>query len=450
MPWSLPSSASVTVVSWSSRRYPAWASARLAGLLSFGGRSSSGGSVATVGLLHSHRLRSRLVSAQFRRYQTPAVGPPICRHRPATPAGSGDRQRGSPMIDHVNTTTDELRADLVLEGGGVKGLGLVGAVSGLYEHGYRFGGPARVAGTSAGAMVAALIAAGMPVPRMVEVMRGLELPRFQDGGNRLRQGFALLTGLGLHPGDYLRNWIAKELEELGVRTFGDLRIDDPASDLPAERAYRLVVVVSDITSGHMVRLPWDYGRYGLDPDKQLVADAVRASASIPFFYRPVQLRLPGDGEVAVHVDGGMLSNFPINLFDRTDGQRPRWPTFGVKLSGRPAPGPWRASWAPVRNLAGLSKALITTMANAHDRVYLDDPAVCARTVFVETFGVKATDFDLSPDQQRDLYEGGRVGAAGFLTGWDFAAYLARYRPIEEPAAGEPPAVVAAGIPAPRS
>lgn len=359
------------------------------------------------------------------------------------------------MIDHVNTTTDELRADLVLEGGGVKGLGLVGAVSGLYEHGYRFGGPARVAGTSAGAMVAALIAAGMPVPRMVQVMRELDLPRFQDGGNRLRQGLALLTGLGLHPGDYLRNWIAKELDELGVRTFGDLRIDDPASDLPAERAYRLVVVVSDITSGHMVRLPWDYGRYGLDPDKQLVADAVRASASIPFFYRPVQLRLPGDREVAVHVDGGMLSNFPINLFDRTDGQRPRWPTFGVKLSGRPAPGPWRASWAPVRNLAGLSKALITTMTNAHDRVYLDDPAVCARMVFVETFGVKATDFDLSPDQQRDLYEGGRGGAAGFLTDWDFAAYLARYRPIEEPAADERqlaaderrPVAAAAGLPA---
>jgi NTE family protein len=353
------------------------------------------------------------------------------------------------MTDHASTATDGLCADLVLEGGGVKGLGLVGAVSGLYEHGYRFGGPARVAGTSAGAMVAALIAAGMPVPRMVEVMRELDLRRFRDGGNPLRQGLALVTGLGMHPGDYLRNWIAKELEELGVRTFGDLRIDDPDSDLPAERAYRLVVVVvSDITSGHMARLPWDYGRYGLDPDKQPVADAVRASASIPFFYRPVELRLPRDGEVAVHVDGGMLSNFPINLFDRADGRRPRWPTFGVKLSGRPAAGPWRATWSPVRNLADLGKALITTMANAHDRIYLDDPAVCARTVFVETLGVKATDFDLPPDRRRDLYERGRAGAAGFLAGWDFAANLARYRPTEQPTvADRQPTVAAAGVPA---
>ena len=52
--------------------------------------------------------------------------------------------------------TPELVADLALEGGGVKGIGLVGAVSVLAEAGYRV---ARVAGTSAGAIAAALIAA---------------------------------------------------------------------------------------------------------------------------------------------------------------------------------------------------------------------------------------------------------------------------------------------------
>ncbi|HTU96649.1 MAG TPA: patatin-like phospholipase family protein, partial [Solirubrobacteraceae bacterium] len=50
----------------------------------------------------------------------------------------------------------ELVADLALEGGGVKGIGIVGAVSALAEAGYRF---QRVAGTSAGAIAAALIAA---------------------------------------------------------------------------------------------------------------------------------------------------------------------------------------------------------------------------------------------------------------------------------------------------
>lgn len=86
--------------------------------------------------------------------------------------------------------------------------------------------------------------------------------------------------------------------------------------------------MSDVTSGHMVRLPWDYPRYGLDPDTQLVADAVRASASIPFFFRPAALTMPAGGRAAVCVDGGMLSNFPIHIFDRTSGDV-RWPTFGV-------------------------------------------------------------------------------------------------------------------------
>ena len=51
---------------------------------------------------------------------------------------------------------DALRADLVLEGGGVKGLALVGAVTGLHDAGYAF---PRVAGSSAGAVVACLVAA---------------------------------------------------------------------------------------------------------------------------------------------------------------------------------------------------------------------------------------------------------------------------------------------------
>ena len=70
-------------------------------------------------------------------------------------------------------------------------------------------------------------------------------------------------------------------------------------------------------------------------DDQLVADAVRASMSIPFFYEPLRFRRrDADGKqvVSVMVDGGMLSNFPIDVFDRTDGKPPRWPTFGIKLS----------------------------------------------------------------------------------------------------------------------
>ena len=53
--------------------------------------------------------------------------------------------------------TNGLKADAVFEGGGVKGIGLVGAVAFAEEKGYRW---VNLAGTSAGAIVAALLAAG--------------------------------------------------------------------------------------------------------------------------------------------------------------------------------------------------------------------------------------------------------------------------------------------------
>ena len=177
------------------------------------------------------------------------------------------------------------------------------------------------------------------------MMRTVDYGRFQDEGfidhlGLVGKGLSLLFEKGIYEGRYLHAWLDGLLTNLGKRTFADLRIDDPKSSLPPEKAYRLVVMASDVTRGELVRLPWDYPRYGLKADDQLVADAVRASMSIPFFYEPVQLkwRDAEGNNVSYMVDGGMLSNFPIEVFDRTDGERPRWPTFGIKLSAKPNAG----------------------------------------------------------------------------------------------------------------
>jgi NTE family protein len=69
-------------------------------------------------------------------------------------------------------------ADLVLEGGGVKGIALVGAISVLEERGYQF---RRVAGASAGAIVGSLVAANAGAAELEEIMRGVDYRRFQDG-----------------------------------------------------------------------------------------------------------------------------------------------------------------------------------------------------------------------------------------------------------------------------
>jgi NTE family protein len=216
-----------------------------------------------------------------------------------------------------------------------------------------------------------------------------------------------------------------------VRTFGDLRLseaDDPGSALPPERRYSLLVTASDVSRHRFVRLPWDYPLYGLDPDEQEVADAVRASASIPFFFEPVTLRSPGagraEGSVSTLVDGGVLSNFPVAVFDRTDGRPPRWPTFGVRLSMRPE---GRVQTTEVRGTVSLALSLVETMLEACDATHIDDPCVQARSVFVDTSGVSPVDFGITAEQQEQLLLAGHEAAGAFLRDWDWAAYLERCR-----------------------
>ncbi|MGA8115613.1 MAG: patatin-like phospholipase family protein [Actinocatenispora sp.] len=314
---------------------------------------------------------------------------------------------------------DTRNADLVLEGGGVKGLGLLGAIVTLSETGgLRF---PRIAGASAGAIVGALAAAqqraGRPINELVEVMESLDYRKFADPTvldrfGVLGKGLELLAHDGIYKGDFALRWITEKLAAQGVHTWADLRIDDdPDTSLPPERRYRLVVVASDLSRGQLVRLPWDYHHYGLDADEQSVALAVRASMSYPFFFRPVTLRgAPGQGECTL-VDGGMLSNFPIEVFDRTDGQPPRWPTYGVKLSAR------RDARQVSRRVDGpvdLALAALHTLLDAHDAYHLDDRHTEQRTVFVDTDKVSTLNFQIDTETQRWLYRSGQQAATRFL------------------------------------
>ena len=328
-----------------------------------------------------------------------------------------------------------MKCDLVLEGGGVKGIALVGAVDVLEEHGYEV---QRVAGTSAGAIVGALVAARLPRDRRRELMKSVDYSAFQDASavDRLPGGklLSLLTEHGIYEGAYLTRWLGQQLEACGVRTFEDLRCDDDGAAPSTGLRSRLVVMASDVTNGRLRRLPDDYPALGItDPAGVPVTDAVRASMSIPFFFEPV--RLPGpDGEPVVLVDGGMLSNFPVSVFDRTDGRAPRWPTFGIKLSARAGA---QAARFRADSVTGMIRAMVGTMTSFYDQMHLDEAHVLARTVFVDTFGVKSTEFDLGPSTRDRLYANGRAAAEEFLERWDFEEYVRLHRTPALPAIGSP-------------
>src|SRR5919106_3893368 len=115
-------------------------------------------------------------------------------------------------------------ADLVFEGGGVKGIGLAGAFSALRERGVVH---KRVAGTSAGAITAALVAAGYDSDDLDQILLDVPFARFKDRGWEdkiplVGHPVSVLTQRGIYEGRFFEKWMRDLLEAKGIRTFGQL------------------------------------------------------------------------------------------------------------------------------------------------------------------------------------------------------------------------------------
>jgi NTE family protein len=326
------------------------------------------------------------------------------------------------------TTGDEKRVDLVFEGGGVKGIALVGAFSVLEEQGFE---TQNVAGTSAGAIVGSLVAAGYSGKELFDLLQETPFSSFEDEAWEdkipgIGVPISILKDHGIYEGKVFHEWIRARLAEKGVSGFGDLKVageDDP------RWMYRLQVVVSDVTHHQLLLLPRDAKVLGEDPDALEVADAVRMSMGIPIFFEPFTVRV--GGEDITLVDGGMLSNFPVWVFD-SDGV-PDWPTFGLKLVD-PAPkqvAPGELPDVPIehsamKDLIRYLLGLVGTMTDAHDKIYLERDSF-VRTITIPNLGVKATEFDLSEATSESLYASGQGAASTFLETWDFEAYKTAFR-----------------------
>jgi NTE family protein len=286
------------------------------------------------------------------------------------------------------------------------------------QKGYKF---SNVAGTSAGAIVAAFVAAGYSSDEMKDIMFSLDYRKFQDAGvissiPLLGKPLSVLFTKGLYKGDYFEHWIRDLLAQKNIRTFGDLVV--PESELAPRWRYKLQVVTSDISRGRLIVLPWDATDYGIEPDELDVARAVRMSMSIPYFYKPVVLK--GKWGHSLHlVDGGVLSNYPVWLFDaEADNAASLWPTVGYKLV-EPDEGKPREIRGPI----SLLTALFATMMEAHDARYIKDENFM-RTIPIETLGIQTTDFDMTTEKKEALYESGRNAAADFFSRWNVEKYQA--------------------------
>lgn len=293
-----------------------------------------------------------------------------------------------------------MQVDGVFSGGGIKAISFIGALQVAEEQGYTF---ARLAGTSAGAIIASLIIAGYTSKEIEELINDIKLKSFLDPRKFVisfpaLKWIRLYWKLGLYKGDALESWLEDVLAERGIRTFGDL----------PEGALR--VVASDITKGRIITMPDDLSDYGILPENFSVAKAVRMSASLPYFFEPGKI-YTATGKRCLVVDGGVLSNFPIWIF-QDENTKPTRPILGFQLSTTLENRPPHK----IKNAIGLFQALFETMKDAHDARYISE-AHTADIIFIPVKQAMVTDFGLSQEKIQELISYGRERAEKFLTTW---------------------------------
>jgi NTE family protein len=299
-----------------------------------------------------------------------------------------------------------MKINAVFEGGGVKGIAIVGAVQASEQFGFEFN---EVAGTSSGAIIASLLAAGYTSEQLKRLIQDTQFQQFVKTKTRwLGSTLRLLLKKGLFSGDPLELWIYEQLAKKGIYTF---------ADLPARK---LRIIASDISDGRIMVLPDDLPFYNIDPSTFLVSRAVRMSASIPYFFEPVIIRKKKAPHIYI-VDGGLLSNFPLWIFDKEYMELDRTsrtiiPSIGFQLVGKLEQVPRRII-GPVT----MFYALFATMMEAHDERYIEEHNRY-RTIKIPTLGVSTTQFDLSDAVSMRLFESGYGAGKKFFEQWSISAY----------------------------
>lgn len=326
--------------------------------------------------------------------------------------------------------------NFVFEGGGVKGIAYIGAMDVLADKNI-LGGITRIGGTSAGAINAILLGLDFSQAETKDILWGLNFNDFMDDSwGIVRDTDRLINSFGWYKGDYFRTWVSKLIKQKtgnSESTFADIEAMKERKGFKSLyfMGTNLSTSFSEVFSAeHTPRI--------------CVADAVRISMSIPLFFA-AKRSSRGD----VYVDGGVLDNYPIKLFDRMkylDSEHYAKPeyyekinsgfidtdrtiseyvynkeTLGFRLDTKEEVSVFRDHAEPphikVDNFFDYSWALINTVLEAQQNSHLhsDD---WLRTVYINTLGVQTTDFDLSDDKKMELVKSGRDGALKYFEWYD--------------------------------
>jgi NTE family protein len=362
--------------------------------------------------------------------------------------------------------------DLVMEGGGMLGVALVGYVYVLEQAGIRFLG---LGGTSAGSINALLLAAlGEPSKaKGAKLLKLLATKNFYDfvdgdsdakeflecwsaGSSKIKLAIKavqvidnLRENLGLNPGKQFELWIEELLKAEQIHSYNDLlnRMNTCPKglrlrsgellDSPEKMRARLAIIAADVSTETKVEFPRMAKLYWKDPGKINPAVFVRASMSIPFFFHPyVVENLPDSEEMEGHwrelagyvttdeggipktamfVDGGIMSNFPIDVF-HDHKNVPKAPTFGVKLELDQRA---KVISGPLELLFGIFNCARHTL----DYDFLHkNPDYQKLVTWIPAKGFDWLDFNMEQEKKIQLFLEGARYAEKFLATFDWSDY----------------------------
>ncbi|KFE63266.1 patatin-like phospholipase family protein [Hyalangium minutum] len=328
--------------------------------------------------------------------------------------------------------------NLVFQGGGVKGIAYVGALQVLQARNL-LRSVENVAGTSAGAITAALVAVGSTAEEMHAILGSTDFASFMDGRGKFIGGAVrLYEGYGIHKGEEFQQWCRQQISDITKRVTGTAMPDLTFSQLSAlaaqqpEHFCNLYVVATNLNR----QVPEVFSAQTY-PDVPLW-QAVRMSMSIPLFFEA----FPFNGDL--YVDGGVSWNYPIDLFDGlirqpVIGKPPVSIDVGVcaetlgfslgtpeqiqrlEKDGLPLP-------VSVSDLKTYTKALFNFMLGASNLLHLDPDSI-QRTVFIDNANVSTTDFTLSDELKQKLVDNGVLATTAWFKNAEQKAAAAAQRAV---------------------
>jgi len=321
--------------------------------------------------------------------------------------------------------------NLVFEGGGVKGIAYGGALDILDSMGI-LSNIIRVAGTSAGAINATLLALNFSVKEVSDIVAATKFSSFEDaGGGWLGSVRRVLSQFGWFQGDYFKQWISGYIKQ---KTGNEQTTFAQLKSRQSEGFRELYVVATNLTQQRS-----DVFSHETSPDLP-ICDAVRMSMSIPLFFSSVKKPNIATGDNDVMVDGGVAWNYAVNLFDKkkyianpVSGETVNYntdpnyifnhETLGFRLDSKQTIEYSKSDWSivpeQIKSIKDYASALVSFMMETANNLHLHQND-WNRTIFIDTLDVQTTDFKLPPQKIDQLIESGKKGVTDYFAWRDSA------------------------------